>query len=123
MAVTYTYFSGQSEVLIHANANASIVVPGAGNTQSNLASTTDELVGSARINSIEWGIGGSATGHIVISRGNSSVNAISHVLVNSGKIENMRYKQGNSVIEGGNIYITFVGSANGYVSLSVKKNA
>jgi hypothetical protein len=71
---------------------------------------------------LEWGIGGNTTAHIIIARGNATVNSISYVLTNSGQMvkdsANPVYRANN---ETGDLNITFVGSANGFVALTLAK--
>lgn len=119
MTITYKNSVNGSRSVIHANANQTIVVVG-NNTVSNLTSNSSELVVSASLSKAWWGSQG---GTWIVQQGNSSANAISAVFNDSGF---MHFDQGGTLIDanktGTNMYLTLVGTANGFIQLELKKN-
>jgi hypothetical protein len=120
MATTYVKTVNGNRVQIHANANAAVVVVGADGV-SNLLSNTSEIVYNAVITKVIHGAPVDA--YWKLERGTGASNTL--VGVYNGTGEQLYDVNGTTLSvnsTGANLYLTLVGSANGYILVEMKKN-
>lgn len=121
MATSYVKTVNGNRVLIHANANDAIVVVG-GTGVSNLLSNSSEIVYNAVITKVLHGAPFDA--YWKLERGTGAANTL--VGVYNGTGEQLYDVNGTALSvnsTGANLYLTLVGSANGYICIELKKNA
>lgn len=121
MATSYVKSSNGNRVLVHANANDTIIVVGAAGV-SNLTSNASEIVYNAVITKVIYGAPQDA--YWKLERGDGSANALVGVYNGTGEQLYDAHGTALSVLSNGtNMYLKLVGSANGYILVEMKKNS
>lgn len=113
MAVTLTSNKKGTSVVVHVNANATIVVAG-NSSVSNIASPGETLTGAYICQAIA---GADPNGSIQISRGGSLV----AVYDSTGQYDYAGTGMALNVNQAANLNISFVGSSNCYIMLELQK--